>query len=135
MAWETNRSGYDKGGGGLTLLYRETLSVHKHLPSVPDNLKYIQNERQWLLIVNGSARCAFLHCYMACQTTRNDNYIQWNEDLFYLITQETKALKAQGFMVIAMGDFNTRHTILNLIKNKEFFNKNIFMLHFFEILK
>ena len=110
--WETNRSGCDKGGGGLTMIYREDLSVHKHIPSVSDHLQYIQKERQWLLLVNGTARCAFLHCYIACQTTRNDDYLQWNEDLFFLITEETKILKSQGFMILAMGDFNSRHTRL-----------------------
>ena len=94
------------------MVYRENLSVHSHMPTVPDHLKYIQKERQWLLIVNGTARCAFLHCYIACQTTRNDNYLLWNEDLFSLITEETKALKSQGFMILAMGDFNSRHTRL-----------------------
>ena len=32
----------------------------------------------------------------------------WNEDIFFLITQEAKKLKAEGFIILAMGDFNTR---------------------------
>ena len=74
-------------------------------PSVSDRLKYIQNERQWLLI---GGKLAFLHIYVACQTTRNDSYMQWNEDLFELVTKEAMLLRRQGLCCIAMGDFNTR---------------------------
>ena len=76
-------------------------------PTVPEHLHYVQNERQWLLFGASSRKLAFLHCYMACQTSRH-NYLQWNEDLFFLMGQEAKVLKMQGFMVFALGDFNTR---------------------------
>ena len=99
------RGAGDKGGGGLCMLYRETLSSHQWSPSVPERLQYIQNERQWLLI---GGKIAFLHLYVACQTTRNDSYLQWNEDLFDLVTQEAMVLRRQGLCCIAMGDFNTR---------------------------
>ena len=103
--WHTERSGSDKGGGGLTLIYKETISAHHWTPPVPDKLQYIMNERQWLLLGN---KCAFLHIYIACQTTRNDSYLQWNEDLFHLVTQEAILLRRQGICCLAMGDFNTR---------------------------
>jgi hypothetical protein len=75
---------------------------------VPAKLKYIENERQWLLLDNGTEKCAFLHIYVACQSTRSDSFIQWNEDLFQLITQEAIKLRKQHFIVLAMGDFNSR---------------------------
>ena len=108
IPWNSERGGSSKGGGGLTMLYRDTLRVHKHTPPVPEYLQYLQDERQWLLITNAGAKCAFLHCYIACQTTRNDNYLKWNEDLFFLLTEEIKVLKRQGFMILALGDFNSR---------------------------
>ena len=61
-----------------------------------------------MLLNSGSKKCAFLHVYVACESHRNDSFLQWNEDLFYLITQEALKLKKQGFTVIAMGDFNSR---------------------------
>ena len=67
-------------------------------------LDYVKKERQWLLIISGSLRCAFLHCYLACQTTRNDTYIQWNEDMFSLLSDEAMHLKQQGFMILALGN-------------------------------
>ena len=106
--WETNRKGTSKGGGGLTLIYRSSLSYHKYIPAVPDEYQYIKDERQWLLLSSGSSRLAFLHLYIACQNTRDNSFIQWNDDLFSLITQEALDLKRQGFFILAMGDFNSR---------------------------
>ena len=107
-AWSTNRGGSDKGGGGLTILYKNCLTAHQYTPSVPANLEYIMNERQWLLVNNGKDHLAFLHTYIACQNNRDDSFLTWNEDLFFLLTQEAKKLKQRGFTVICMGDFNTR---------------------------
>ena len=91
--WNTERAGSDKGGGGLTMLYRETLTAHQWTPPASENLKYIENERQWLLVEGTQERCAFLHVYIACQTTRNTNFLQWNEDLFHLISLEAIKLR------------------------------------------
>jgi hypothetical protein len=106
--WKTERSGTDKGGGGLAILYKDTLPAHQWNPSVPAHLQYVMNERQWLLLDNQKERCAILHVYIACQTTRNENFLQWNEDLFWMITQEAIKLRSQGFVVLALGDFNSR---------------------------
>ena len=46
--------------------------------------------------------------YIACQNNTDDSFISWNEDLFFLITQESLRLRQQGFTVLAMGDFNSR---------------------------
>ena len=107
-AWNSNRGGSEKGGGGLTLLYKECLTAHQYSPVVPNNLEYIQNERQWLLISSGHDRIAFLHVYIACQNNRDDSFLTWNENLFALISQESLRLKQQGFTVLALGDFNSR---------------------------
>ena len=108
-AWSVERSGSDKAGGGLVLLYKESLVAHQWCPQVSSDKEYVKNERQWLLLTNETGdRCAFLHCYVACQTNTSDGFIQWNEDLFHLLTMEAISLRRQGFMVIAMGDFNSR---------------------------
>ena len=99
------RGAGDKGGGGLCLLYKETLSAHEWTPAVPDRLQYVQNERQWLLV---GGKIAFLHVYIACQNFRSDDYLKWNDDLFDLVTQEAMVMRRQGLCCIAMGDFNTR---------------------------
>ena len=49
---------------------------------------------------------------MACQTTRNDNFLKWNEDLFWLVTKEAIKLRKLGFIVLALGDFNSRVGLL-----------------------
>ena len=107
-SWRTERSGPDKGGGGLCLYYHESLVAHCWVPSVPSEFTYVQNERQWLLFDGTANKFAFLHVYIACQTNQNNNYLQWNEDLFTLLNQETIKLRREGFSVVALGDFNTR---------------------------
>ena len=132
--WKTERNGNDKGGGGLVMYFKETLKVHKHEPVVPPEHKHVQNERQWLLITGGGRKCAFLHVYMACQTSRNDSYLQWNEDLFCLLKQEAHVLKRQGFIILAMGDFNSRcGRIEGLEQNTADLNNNSIM--FFNFLE
>ena len=106
--WKTERGGSDKGGGGLCIFYKDVLTPHHWSPIVPSNLSYIQNERQWLLLTNGNDHVAFLHVYIACQSHKNYGFLQWNEDLFHLITQETIKLRKQGFTILALGDFNSR---------------------------
>ena len=90
------------------MLYKESLTSHEWNPDVPDDLTFVQNERQWLLLSCGKQRCAFLHVYVACESHKDDSFLQWNDSLFFLVTQEALRLKRQGFTVIAMGDFNSR---------------------------
>ena len=90
------------------MLYKESLTAHEWNPIVPPNLTYIQNERQWLLLDSKHKKCAFLHVYIACDSGNNDSCMKWNEDLFFLLSQESMKLKRQGFVIISMGDFNSR---------------------------
>ena len=71
-----HRSGGDKGGGGLCILYKSSLTPHEWMPEVPEALKYVAKERQWLLVDNGKERVALLHCYVACQSNRNDDFMR-----------------------------------------------------------
>ena len=88
--WNTERGGGDKGGGGLTMVYRDTLTAHQWMPPVPPHQHYVMNERQWLLLGN---KFTFLPVYIACQNNKNESYLQWNEDLFELITKEEILLR------------------------------------------
>ena len=38
VAWRTERSGDQKGGGGLLMLYKDTLTAHAWTPTVPPEL-------------------------------------------------------------------------------------------------
>ena len=104
----SERSGRAKAGGGLAMYYRDTLQAHEWHPNIDEEYKYVESERQWLLINGvGSNKMAFLNCYIACQSFASDNFIQWNQDLFQMLTKEVIYLRQKGFIVLAMGDFNT----------------------------
>ena len=107
-SWPYPRETGNKGGGGLSMLYKKDLQATPWHPNVSTSNKYLDRERQWLLIEGRQERLAFLHVYIACQNNNKDSYIKWNEDLFKMMTEETLTLKAQGFSILAMGDFNTR---------------------------
>ena len=66
------------------------------------------NERQWLIIDSPGEKCAFLNVYAACNSFTSEDFIQWNQDLFSLITSEAILLRNMGYIVLAMGDFNSR---------------------------
>ena len=88
-------------------------------------MRYVENERQWFLIDNGKEKLAFLHCYLACQSTKNDDFLQWNEDLFQLMSMEIVKLREHGFVTLCMGDFNSRvGRIPGLEQNTPDKNKN-----------
>ena len=70
------------------MIYKDTLTTHQWSPKLPATMEYIANERQWLLLDNQAEKCAFFHIYVACQTNRSDSFMQCNEDLFHLDTQE-----------------------------------------------
>ena len=106
-AWRVERSGLAKAGGGLCLYYHDSLTAHCWTPMIPPDKQGAETERQWLLF-DGVEKLALLHVYIACQTHQNDSFIEWNERLFSLITDETIKLRREGFSVIALGDFNTR---------------------------
>ena len=79
---ESARSGNAKQGGGLLLLYRDNLNAHAWVPGVDAASSYVAQERQWLLITGeGGKKLAFLSCYLACQRTSTDAFLEWNIDL------------------------------------------------------
>ena len=123
--WNSERKGSDKGGGGLSIIYRKSLRHHRWSPTTPASKSYIEKERQWLLLEGSSEKLAFLNVYIACQNNRSNDYLQWNDDLFSLLTEETQILKEQGFSILALGDFNTRvGQIPGLENNTPDINKN-----------
>ena len=92
----------------MSIYYRKTLNAHPWKPEVVDAYEYVAKERQWLLIEGeGGRKIAFLHCYIACQSFTSTDFMRWNQDLFHIITQEALQLKEEGYMLLAMGDFNS----------------------------
>ena len=92
---------------------------------MPPTAKHVENERQWLLIDHGKQKVALLHCYIACQSNKSDAFMQWNEDLFHLMSMEMTILREHGFITLCMGDFNSRvGRIPGLEHNTPDINKN-----------
>ena len=68
--WRTEHNGQEKGGGGLAMLYKNSLTNHHWDPSVPAGMQYIANERQWLQIKarqRSVHSCTFIQCVSPSQ--------------------------------------------------------------------
>ena len=48
----------------MSLYYKEELDAHEHRPAVAPNFKYLDNERQWLLVEHEGSRIGFLRYYI-----------------------------------------------------------------------
>ena len=57
----------------MSLYYDENLLAHEHHPAVPDSYKYLDNERQWLLIKSRSSKIAFLRYEYHIHSTDNSS--------------------------------------------------------------
>ena len=103
----SERSGLDKGGGGMVMYYKKSLTTHPWVPDVEDRFNDIQKERQWLLIEAGTAKVAFLHLYIACKG-KDNSYQEWNRHIYDLVGPEIVRIRKQGFSVVSMGDYNSK---------------------------
>ena len=104
-----------KGGGGLTIYYRESLSCHQHHPTVPSDYLYLSNERQWLMVSSGTRKLAILHCYLACvSTSRSNDFLRWNRDLFTMMADEVRHLRRLGFVCLCMGECLVAFSFLSI---------------------
>ena len=73
----------------MLLLYKASLSAHPWLPTVDAASSYVAQERQWLLVTgHGGRKLAFLSCYLACQRTTTNAFLEWNRDLYTLMIKE-----------------------------------------------
>ena len=44
----------------MTIYYKDAMQAHEHRPDVADQFKYLDTERQWLLMSFANIKVAFL---------------------------------------------------------------------------
>ena len=49
---------------------------------------------------------AICNCYFAAEITANQNFVEWNNQLYTMISKEIVKLKADDHMIVVMGDLN-----------------------------
>ena len=98
----------DKPGGGIAFYLKNTagLLFKRHNPAIAHaDLEYVQQERFWVTIDSLSTKTAYCGVYMACQRP-DDKYGEWNEGIYWVLRQESAALRTAGYRVVILGDMN-----------------------------
>ena len=67
-----------------------------------------QTEVQWLLLETGTSRLAVANIYLACVSSKNKNYLEWNTEIYNQLQEYITVLRDLCFGIIMMGDYNAR---------------------------
>ena len=98
----------DRGGGGIAVYTRQVdgLVYHEFQPDIKNELHHFVNkERVWIQVESASTKTAVCGAYFGCQTA-TDIHGQWNDSMYEALHAEETELRARGFRVIMMADFN-----------------------------
>ena len=98
----------DRGGGGIAFYTRQTdgLLFQEFSPTIADtSLHYVHNERFWLTTESLMLKTAICGLYMGCQYA-DDRHGTWNDGMLAVIRSEAATLRAKGYRVVFLGDFN-----------------------------
>ena len=98
----------DKQGGGIACYYKNTKNVvfKTHSPAIPHaDLAYVDNERLWITVETKQTKTAICGVYLGCQFS-DDRNSSWNDGMYWILQQEISSLRAEGYRVLLVGDFN-----------------------------
>ena len=98
----------DKEGGGIALYTKlgDGLLFKNHAPEIADPAEaFVNNERVWVTVQSQSSRTAVCGMYLGCQYS-DDRHGPWNETIYRVVQREAFSLRAKGYRVAFMGDFN-----------------------------
>ena len=99
----------DRGGGGIAYYTRQSDGIlfKEFSPPIADqNLHYARNERFWITAESLVMKTAICGLYIGCQYA-DDRHGSWNDGMFQVLRSEADLLRAQGYRVVFLGDFNS----------------------------
>ena len=99
----------DRGGGGLAYYTKQSDGIlfKEHSPPIADPaLHYVRNERFWLTAESLMMKTAICGLYLGCQYG-DDRLGTWNDGMLAVLQSEAATLRAQGYRIVFLGDFNS----------------------------
>ena len=107
---EVNRSDLanDREGGGIAVYTKQSegLLFEPHCPDIDDaSSSFVAKERFWVTVKSVHSKTAICGLYLGCQYP-DDRYGLWNEQIYLVVQIEAAVLRAQGYRVVFLGDFN-----------------------------
>ena len=95
----------EKGGGGKLVIVREDVLHMTWRPAIRQG-EHLENERLWLLLLEGQEKVAVCSVYMAAEVAGLDSFKTWNEHLYAALQEEMECLRAEGYKCVIIGDLN-----------------------------
>ena len=82
-------------------------NASEHSPDIVDREDHFVNkERFWVKTHSASTKTAVCGAYYGCQSA-DDRHAWWNDAMFATIHEEEAELRAQGYRILMMADFNS----------------------------
>ena len=98
----------DRAGGGILCYTRQVdgLIFHEYKPVIAEpECHFVNKERFWIKTESASNKTAVCGAYFGCQTA-DDRHADWNMRMYETIHKEVAALRADGYRIIMLADFN-----------------------------
>ena len=102
----TERSEKDKKGGGLIMYYKSEIPIRTWKRPGKSTALETANETQWVMLETKTSKMAIANVYMACQSSKNRNYMDWNMEIYNELKADVEVLRDLNFAIFMVGDFN-----------------------------
>ena len=87
-------------------IVKKSIKTFRWMPEIEEKWSKVEKERQWIIATMGDKKLAICNCYMAAEVTCNQNFIEWNDLLYEMLSSEIVKLKADNHMIVLAGDMN-----------------------------
>ena len=78
----TERTEHDKKGGGLIMYYKSDIPIRTWKRPGKNVTSPTANETQWVMLETKTSKMAIANVYLACQSSKNRNYLVWNMEIY-----------------------------------------------------
>ena len=102
----TERTEHDKKGGGLIMYYKSEIPIRTWKRPGKSTSSPTANETQWILLETTTSKMAIANVYLACQSSKNRNYLDWNMEIYNDLKADVGVLRDLNFAIFLVGDFN-----------------------------
>ena len=102
----TERSEKDKKGGGLIMYYKSEIPIRTWKRPGKNSSSPTANETQWIMLETKTSKMAIANVYLACQSSKNKNFMDWNMEIYNDLKADVEVLRDLNFAILLVGDFN-----------------------------
>ena len=100
------RSEKDKKGGGLIMYYKTEIPIRTWKRPGKNVALATVNETPWIMLETKTSKMAIANVYMACQSSKNKNFMDWNMKIYNELKADVEVLRDLNFAIFMVGDFN-----------------------------